>query len=112
MKEEIIRLKEELKLEIKDRKVLWDYMKMKKRRFSQAFSKRLARDRREKREFLEVSVAIDFEKAFDSVSRSFLYKTLCSLGFGKQFCKWVKILYTTTQSCIFNGGMSTGYFTV
>ena len=56
MKEEIIRLKDELKLKIKDRRVLWDCMKMKIRNFSWASSKRLARDRREKREFLEKEI--------------------------------------------------------
>ena len=50
MKDEIIRLKEELKLEINDRRIFWDYMKMKIRSFSQAFSKRLShRSKREKR---------------------------------------------------------------
>ena len=38
-------------------------------------------------------VAIDFEKAFDSVKWNFLYKTLTSFGFGSSFFKWVKTYY-------------------
>ena len=57
-------------------------------------------------------VAIDFEKAFDSVSHSFLHKVLKSFGFGPLFCKWVNILYNNAQSCVMNGGISTGYFDI
>ena len=57
-------------------------------------------------------LAIDFEKAFDSISHSFLQKVLTSFGFGPIFRKWVDILYTNSQSCVFNGGTSTGYFKV
>ena len=57
-------------------------------------------------------VVIDFEKAFDSISHIFLLRVLNAFGFGPKFCKWVKILYTKAQSCIFNGGISTGYFNV
>ena len=37
---------------------------------------------------------LDFEKAFDSIEWNFLYKTLSKFNFGKNFIKWVKILYT------------------
>ena len=57
-------------------------------------------------------LAIDFEKAFDSVSHSFLFKVLKLFGFGTSFCKWVQILYTQVSSCIMNGGHSTGYFQI
>jgi hypothetical protein len=33
-------------------------------------------------------VLLDFEKAFDTVEWSFLYKTLQFLGFGEFFCSW------------------------
>ena len=55
-------------------------------------------------------LAIDFEKAFDSVSRDFLQKTLSSFGFGPSFQNWIKVMYTNTISCIMNDGNSTGYF--
>ena len=57
-------------------------------------------------------LAIDYEKAFDSISHSFLQKVLISFGFGPMFCEWVTILLTNAQSCVFNGGKSTGYFKV
>ena len=57
-------------------------------------------------------LAIDFEKAFDSVSHQFLQKVLLSFGFGPSFQKWVKVLYTNTLSCVLNEGVSTGYFKV
>ena len=34
---------------------------------------------------------VDFEKAFDSVSWKFLYKTLNFLGFDKKFIKWIQL---------------------
>ena len=40
MKEEILSLKEKLSLEIKDKRVLWDYMKMEIRRFTSKFSRK------------------------------------------------------------------------
>ena len=55
-------------------------------------------------------LAIDFEKAFDSVSHMFLQKVLVAFGFGPIFCKWVKIIYNKAQSCVFNGHVSTAYF--
>lgn len=57
-------------------------------------------------------LAVDFEKAFDSVSYKFLQKVLISFGFGPLFCSWVKTLYNKAQSCVFNGDVSTGYFNI
>ena len=57
-------------------------------------------------------IAVDFEKAFDSISHSFLFKVLRMLGFGPSFCSWVEILYTDISSCVMNGGLSTGYFDI
>ena len=36
-------------------------------------------------------VLIDFEKAFDSISWSFIHKTLEYLGFSETFIQWVKL---------------------
>ena len=55
-------------------------------------------------------IAVDFEKAFDSVDHDFLFEVLTLFGFGNMFCNWVKILYTDVSSCVMNGGNSTGYF--
>jgi hypothetical protein len=41
----------------------------------------------------DLLVLLDFEKAFDRVECSFLYKTLHFFGFGKSFCSWIKTFY-------------------
>ena len=56
--------------------------------------------------------AIDFEKAFDSISHNFLLHVLKVFGFGDNFCTWIKILYNNIRSCVMNGGHSTGYFDI
>ncbi len=55
---------------------------------------------------------IDFQKAFDSVSWSFLYKTLDALNFGENLQRWVKLLYNNTSSCVTNNGYSSAFFSV
>ena len=55
---------------------------------------------------------IDFEKAFDTVEWSFLFDTLDKLDLGKNFVKWVKLLYTNISSCISNNGYISKYFTL
>ena len=57
-------------------------------------------------------IAVDFEKAFDSVSHQFLFKVLELFGFGISFRCWVKMLYNGISSCVMNGGFSTGYFDI
>lgn len=49
---------------------------------------------------------IDFEKAFDSVSWSFLYKVLHFFGFGNNIIKWVKILNTNFKASILQSPIS------
>ena len=56
--------------------------------------------------------AVDFEKAFDSVSHRYLFQILKLFGFGDSFCSWVKLLYKGISSCVMNGGHSTGYFEI
>ena len=55
-------------------------------------------------------VTIDIEKAFDSLSHSFLLACLKKLGFGHDFIRWVKILLESQESCIFSAGTTTSYF--
>ena len=56
--------------------------------------------------------AVDFEKAFDSISHQFLSHVLKVFGFGDTFCSWIKIMYNDISSCVMNGGHSTGYFDI
>ena len=55
-------------------------------------------------------LAIDLEKAFDSLNWQFLFKTLNWFGFGNSFQKWIKLLYTDAKACIINNGFTTNYF--
>ena len=53
---------------------------------------------------------IDFEKAFDSIEWSFLYKTLKALNFGDYFISWIKLLYSDIESCVGNNGYFSKFF--
>ena len=52
-------------------------------------------------------VFIDFEKAFDTIERSFIEKTLKYFNFGSTLVTWIKLLYTAISSCVQNNGWST-----
>ena len=56
--------------------------------------------------------AIDFQKAFDSLNRSFLIKPLKAFNFGKSFISWVEMFYTNIKSCVINNGVSSPYFDI
>ena len=45
-------------------------------------------------------ISLDQEKAFDRVSHEFLFNTLDAFGFGPNFKKWVKILYSDISSAV------------
>ena len=52
-------------------------------------------------------VAIDFEKAFDSVAWSFIEKALVFFGFPNNIVNWFKTLYSNPRTCLtFNGQYS------
>ena len=55
-------------------------------------------------------MTIDFQKAFDSLNRTFLLAALKKYGFGYDFIDWVKILLKDSESCVLNGGHTTNYF--
>ena len=57
-------------------------------------------------------VMIDFKKAFDTVSRNFLFKTLQAFGFGYSFIRWIHTFYKNISSCVLNNGFSTAPFSV
>ena len=52
----------------------------------------------------------DFEKLLDSVEHAFIFTTLQSFGFGKDFNQWVKTFLYEAKNCAMNNGKSTGYF--
>lgn len=55
---------------------------------------------------------IDFEKAFDSISWSFIYKVLLVFGFGNHIIKWVKILNTNFKAAILQSGFLSQQFEI
>lgn len=55
-------------------------------------------------------VSIDFSKAFDSVRWEFLYRSLEWYGFGPNFVDLIKMLFHNIESCVTNGGASSGFF--
>ena len=55
---------------------------------------------------------IDFEKAFDSISHSFIMKTLDYFGFGYSFMKWINLILNDLSSCINHCGNITDRFSV
>ena len=52
-----------------------------------------------------IFLAIDFEKAFDSLNHHFLLKVLEKLNFGTHFLQWIKMFYTNISSCVLNNGL-------
>ena len=58
------------------------------------------------------AIAIDFEKAFDSVSWEYLWETLDAFNIPKQFIDAIKLLYNDIESCVVNNGKSTQYFKI
>ncbi len=53
---------------------------------------------------------LDFEKAFDRIEWSFLFKALEKLGFGPKWIKWVSSLYTSVSSSIKLNGIEGSAF--
>ena len=55
---------------------------------------------------------VDFEKAFDSVSREFVYDCLSFFGFGKSLIRWVEILTNEPTSCIVQNRYKSEFFPI
>ena len=57
-------------------------------------------------------LSIDIEKAFDSVSWSFLLKALRFFNFGPTFISYIKTLYSNISSCVSVNGQYTEWFPI
>ena len=57
-----------------------------------------------------IALFLDFEKAFDTVSREFLYVVLKKFNFGPSFIKWITILYTQSLCIVTNNGHASEAF--
>ena len=55
-------------------------------------------------------IAIDLEKAFDTLDFKFLIRTLHKFNFGPSFIQWIRVLYKNASSCVMNNGFMTGPF--
>lgn len=55
-------------------------------------------------------LAIDFEKAFDSLEWNFLWNALDAFGFPSEFIQLLKLLYNNVEACVINGGTTSSYF--
>ena len=57
-------------------------------------------------------VAIDFQKAFDSIKQSFKVKALLAFNFGPSLIHWIQTFYTNNTSTVMNNGYTTTPFQV
>lgn len=55
---------------------------------------------------------MNFEKAFDSISWSFIYKVLNFFGFGNYIIQWVKILNTNFKASVLQSGFLSNYLSI
>lgn len=56
-----------------------------------------------------VGVKVDFEKAYDSVSWSFLFKILELLGFNDKWCGWVRECVCNSKMAVLVNGVATNW---
>lgn len=54
-----------------------------------------------------IILALDYSRAFDSISKDFIIWSFKKFGFGNNFTNWVKVINANTESCInYNGWIS------
>jgi len=60
-----------------------------------------------------ILVAIDFEKAFDTLNFNFLIRALHKFSFCPSIIiQWVRVLYKHSSTCVLNNGFTTGPFSL
>ena len=64
----------------------------------------------EREETEGILLALDFSKAFDSISIEYILECLLKFNFGPDFIKWVKIFCSKRKSCVSNSGWHTDWF--
>ena len=57
-------------------------------------------------------VLLDFQKAFDSISWTFMYKTLSFMGFSQNFLKWIKLFNTEIEARVIQSGYLSDPFSI
>ena len=66
----------------------------------------------EKMQIPGLLMIIDFRKAFDSISWSFIYKTLSLMGFTEGFIKWIKLFNNNIKATVIQNGFTSEFFTI
>ena len=57
-------------------------------------------------------VAIDSQKAFDSINHDFTFKALAVFNFGPSSTRWIQIYYRNISSTVMNNGYTTAPFKI
>ena len=56
------------------------------------------------------AILLDTQKAFNRVEWSFLHYTLCKVGCGDSFVKWVSVIYSDPRAAVMTNGMISPFF--
>uniref|UniRef100_A0A3P9I561 Reverse transcriptase domain-containing protein n=1 Tax=Oryzias latipes TaxID=8090 RepID=A0A3P9I561_ORYLA len=59
-----------------------------------------------------VAISLDAQKAFDRVEWNFLFTALTKFGFGDNFCRWIKTLYSRPKAAVFTNGVLSPFFDI
>lgn len=59
-----------------------------------------------------IVLALDFNKAFDRVEHSFMFKVIRKFGFGERFLKWLSLLYSGARGKVKVNGVLTDAFKI
>ena len=59
-----------------------------------------------------ILVGVDFQKAFDTLSKQIIKDSLKMYGFGNNFCRWIETVISKTNSCINHYGWISEPFNV
>jgi len=57
-------------------------------------------------------VNVDFEKAFDSLDWSFMFKAMQAFGFGQDICRWISTFYQNINSAVIVNGQVSRWFPI
>lgn len=57
-------------------------------------------------------VSIDFEKAFDSISWSYMHTVLQTFGFKEDFCQWISAFYSDIKASVIVNGQASETFPI
>ena len=67
---------------------------------------------KERKNISGLLVAIDFQKAVDSIKRSFMVKALSAFNFGPSLIHWIQTFYENITSTVMNNGYTTTPFQI